>query len=58
MDAGKSNHYPTAARWLAPARAAYRAAGREPEWQAYLSELLTRHARKDTLVPRLRELQR
>lgn len=58
MDAGKSNHYPTAARWLTHARAAYRVAGREPEWQAYLSELLARHARKYTLVPRLRELER
>ena len=58
MDAGKSNYYPTAARWLTHARAAYRAAGREPEWKTYLAELLARHARKYTLVPRLRELQR
>jgi uncharacterized Zn finger protein len=45
MDAGKSNHYATAARACVSQRAAYRAAGREPEWQAYLAELLARHAR-------------
>jgi len=58
MDAGKSNYYHHAVRWLGKARAAYRSAGREAEWQAYLRELLTRHQRKYSLVPQLETLRR
>jgi len=58
MDEGKSKYYHHAVRWLGKARAAYRAAGREAEWQAYLRELLTRHQRKYSLVPQLETLKR
>lgn len=58
MDQGKSRYYDHAVRWLQRARAAYRAAGREAEWQVYLSELIARHQRKYSLVPRLEALRR
>jgi len=58
MQQGQSQHYHHAARWLEKARAAYRTAGRETEWQAYLAELLTRYRRKYSLIPRLEALQR
>jgi len=58
MDEGKSKYYHHAVRWLGKARAAYRSAGREAEWQAYLRELLTRHQRKYSLVPQLETLRR
>lgn len=57
MDAGKSQHYDTAARWLAKARAASAVAGRDEEWAAYLSELLDIHRRKYKLVPLLQQLR-
>lgn len=57
MDEGKSGYYETAARWLARARTAYRAEGREDEWRAYLAGLLERHQRKYKLMPLLRQLQ-
>lgn len=56
LDRGKAHYYGVAARWLARARDAYRVAGREAEWQAYHEELLSRHGRKYTLVPLLRQL--
>ena len=58
MQQGQSQHYHHAARWLEKARAAYRTAGRETEWQAYLAELLTRYRRKYSLIPKLEALQR
>jgi uncharacterized Zn finger protein len=58
MQQGQSQHYHHAARWLEKARAAYRTAGRETEWQAYLAELLTRYRRKYSLIPRLEALRR
>jgi uncharacterized Zn finger protein len=58
MQQGQSQHYHHAARWLEKARAAYRTADREMEWQAYLAELLTRYRRKYSLIPRLEALQR
>lgn len=57
MDGGKAEYYSSAANWLAKARTAYRAMGREEEWQAYLSELLSRHGRKYKLVPMLKTLR-
>ena len=57
MDQGRSKYYHHAARWLEKAKAAYLAAGRAAEWRAYLSSLLERHARKYSLVPRLKELR-
>ncbi len=58
MDEGKAQYYSTAANWLAKAKMAYRAAGREEEWRAYLAELLKRHSRKYKLVPMLEALRR
>ncbi len=57
MDGGKAEYYSSAANWLAKARTAYRALGHEEEWQAYLSELLSRHGRKYKLVPMLKALR-
>jgi uncharacterized Zn finger protein len=57
MNDGKSQYYRAAADWLARARDAYRAAGREREWQTYLADLLDRHRRKYTLVPLLKALK-
>jgi len=56
MNEGKAQYYSAAAKWLAKARTAYRTLGREKEWQAYLRELLTQHARKYKLVPMLKAL--
>jgi uncharacterized Zn finger protein len=58
LQQGQSQHYHHAARWLEKARAAYRTAGRETEWNAYLAELMTRYRRKYSLMPRLEALQR
>jgi uncharacterized Zn finger protein len=56
MDGGKSQYYGAAAGWLARARDAYRAQGRERDWQAYRQELLDKHSRKRSLVPLLKAL--
>ena len=58
MNQGKSPYYHQAGRWLEKARAAYRAAGGQTEWQTYLGELIARHRRKHSLVPRLEALKR
>jgi uncharacterized Zn finger protein len=58
MDGNKAKHYDDAARWVEKIRTIYRAAGREAEWQAYLSELLGRHARQYKLVPMLQALRK
>ena len=58
MNQGKSQYYHQAGRWLEKARAAYRAAGRQTEWQTYLGELIARHRRKYSLMPRLEALKR
>jgi uncharacterized Zn finger protein len=50
MDAGKAKYYHHAVGWLEKARAAYRAAGREADWQAYLGEIRSRHGRKYKLM--------
>ena len=57
MDAGKSGSYHHAVRWLGKARAAYLSAGRETEWKTLLENLLDRHRRKYSLVPRLETLR-
>jgi len=56
MDAGQSKYYRHAVEWLARARTAYRAAGRESEWQAYLGEIRERHGRKYKLMGMLKGL--
>jgi len=58
MSQGKSPYYHQAGRWLEKARAAYRAAGGQTEWQTYLGELIARHRRKYSLVPMLEALKR
>ncbi len=57
MDGGKAEYYYSAASWLAKARTAFRALEHEKDWQAYLSELLSRHGRKYKLVPMLKALR-
>jgi hypothetical protein len=39
------------------ARTAYQAAGREPEWQEYMGDLLARHHKKYKLRPMLEALR-
>ena len=56
MDEGRSKYYAEAIAWLAKARAAYLADGREEEWQVYLDELINRHQRKYKLRPMLENL--
>lgn len=56
MDEGRSRRYSEAVAWLARARTAYRAAGREGEWRRYLEELIARHKRKYKLRPMLESL--
>jgi len=58
MHPGRADLYGTAVRWLGYAREAYRVAGCEHEWQAYLQELIVRHARKYKLRPMLEALRR
>nr|HID13820.1 SWIM zinc finger domain-containing protein [Anaerolineae bacterium] len=53
----QSKYYAAAVRWLKKARAAYRAAGRETEWRAYLTDLRQRHARKRTLMGMLKGME-
>jgi uncharacterized Zn finger protein len=53
IDPGKAKYYHHAVSWLEKARAAYRAAGREAEWQEYLRDLRTRHGRKYKLMAML-----
>jgi len=50
IEAGKSQYYHHAVSWLTRARAAYRAAGREAEWRAYLGGIRARHSRKHKLM--------
>ncbi len=56
MDEGRARRYSEAVAWLARARSAYRAAGREGEWRAYLEGLIARHGRKYKLRPMLEDL--
>ncbi len=58
MNEGSSKHYGEAVTWLAKARDAHTAAGREDEWRAYLEELIARHQRKYKLRPLLEALKR
>jgi uncharacterized Zn finger protein len=56
IEAGRSQHYDTAVRWLALMRDAAISGGREEEWRSYLDSLLDRHGRKYKLVPMLKTL--
>src|SRR5260370_23912417 len=57
MDGGKAEYYYSAASWLAKARTAFRALEHEKDWQAYLTQLLSRHVRHYKLVPMLKALR-
>lgn len=56
MDAGKSDRYHHAVRWLERARDAYRVAGEDEEWRNYKEQLLADHARKYKLAPMIKAL--
>ena len=56
MDQGNSKYCAEAISWLARARDAYLAEGREQEWEVYLRELIDRHQRKYKLRPMLESL--
>lgn len=58
MDHGMAQYYGTAVDWLRTARRAYRAAGRQAEWNDYLSDLIEKHRRKRKLRPMLEQLDR
>jgi uncharacterized Zn finger protein len=50
IEAGQSQYYHHAVSWLTRACAAYQAAGREADWQAYLGEIRANHRRKHKLM--------
>jgi uncharacterized Zn finger protein len=56
IEPGQARYYHHAAAWLGRARDAYRAAGREAEWQAYLRDLRARHGCKYKLMGLVDEL--
>lgn len=56
MDAGKAERYDHAVTWLKHARDAYRAAGRETDWQDYLRAVREKHGRKHKLMGLMKQL--
>jgi uncharacterized Zn finger protein len=56
MEAGRSDRYHHAVKWLEKARRAHHAADRGGAWSAYLAGLIERHARKYKLRPMLEAL--
>lgn len=56
MDQGRSKYYAEAVSWLAKARDAWLASGREEEWRSYLDGLIDLHQRKYKLRPMLEDL--
>lgn len=58
MDAGRSTAYHHAVEWLRRARTAYRAAGRQAQWNEYLDGLIGAHQRKYKLRPMLEALRK
>jgi uncharacterized Zn finger protein len=57
MDAGKSEYYEVAARWLRRAKAAQQKAGETAQWSEYLERLIAQHAKKWKLRPMLEALR-
>ncbi|HTK09469.1 MAG TPA: hypothetical protein VL485_20020 [Ktedonobacteraceae bacterium] len=57
MNGAKAQYYYAVRGWLAKARQAYYALGREAEWRSYLNELLQTHRLKHKLVPLLKDLR-
>ncbi len=58
MDGANARYYHYAIAWLKRARAAAMAMSRQAEWREYMAGLLARHARKYSLVPGLKALQK
>lgn len=58
MEPGRTAQYGEAIDWLRHARAAYRIAGREADWSAYLNGLRGRYARKYKLMELLQHMER
>lgn len=56
IEKGQSRRYHHAVRWLEKARTALVTAGREQHWRNYCQNLIDRHYRKYSLVPRLKRL--
>jgi len=52
----QSKYYPAAARWLEKAKKAYLHAGRQAEWQSYLTRLKVTYSRRPALQAELRKL--
>ena len=57
MDKGQSGRYHHAVRWLERARRSYLAMNRADDWSRYLERVISKHARKYSLRPRLEELR-
>ena len=56
MDRGKSEYYSEAARWLRRAKTAYLNLHADSEWQTCLLEVKSKHGRKYTLMPLIKDL--
>jgi uncharacterized Zn finger protein len=54
INAGKSQNYPEAIRWLEQARTAYIESGRQADWSSYLASLIQIHGRKRKLIAMLK----
>jgi uncharacterized Zn finger protein len=54
INAGKSQNYPEAIRWLEKARTAYIESGRQADWSSYLASLIQIHGRKRKLIAMLK----
>ncbi len=55
MNRGKAESYQEAVNWLAKARSAYLHLGRQNEWQAYRTQLVTTHGKKRKLMGLINE---
>src|SRR5262249_32351486 len=58
MDGANARYYHYAIAWLRRARAASIAMSHQAEWRAYVAGLMARHARKHSLLPGLKALQK
>ena len=56
MDAGKSDRYSEAVRWLKHVRAAYLQLGQQSEWSSYRAQLTSTHERKRKLMELFKQL--
>jgi len=56
MDAKKADRYNTAIQWLQKAKKAYYQAGKQADWLAYRTQIMTTHARKNKLMGLLKQI--